>query len=396
MSGLTLMSQRFIKMGDTGLCVDSAGNRQASQWFAPTNSNGDTRTFTVPLNPPHDPNPFPNSATAIRFIVTTSDRYPIPGPNNIEVTDGSFPVAMVEGFPPTIQPGESWPSTFTIRARNSDTAHLGGFASFMWLAISEDPTFAVRPGDAFPSVPNYQTFVGQPAPFPATNHTGDHQFFPNLWDPATQNPISTEGLYRFNGTFGTGPFTAPTPGMPTSTPAAEPLVFATANNAGWGSQGEPQHNCAAVPRAGTPVLTGGGADITPQGFGIVARNSDTAAGSCGFNWIAFKQTQKGPDVAVDTGQLPVQLPPTEPFFEFAPTGHNGDWASAEIQFAAPFSITPVVLITPRIETIFQGASCAPVPIAQNVTRFGFTLAARNSDTNPNVATANFDWVAIGL
>jgi hypothetical protein len=39
---------------------------------------------------------------------------------------------------------------------------------------------------------------------------------------------------------------------------------------------------------------------------------------------------------------------------------------------------------------------APVAIAQNVTRFGFTLAARDSDTNGNGGMAFFDWVAFGL
>ena len=36
-----------------------------------------------------------------------------------------------------------------------------------------------------------------------------------------------------------------------------------------------------------------------------------------------------------------------------------------------------------------------VAIAQDVTRYGFTLAARNSDTNVNVSPAVFDRIAFG-
>lgn len=374
---VTHMTDRFIKMGDTG----------SSQWFAPADTpNGDTRTFTVQLDPLSDPEPFPATATAIRFIVTASDRYPMPGPDGVGVTDGSFPVAMVEGFPSA--PAPEWPTSFIIRARNSDTAHEGGSASFMWLAITEGP--GVRTIPRFVSYPMNQIFVGQPAPFAATNHAGDHQFFPNAWNPATgANPLNGPALYSFNDTFGPGPF---------ATVADEPLVFATANNSGFGdSQGAPAHNAAAVPRVGPPPVLGG-PDIIPQGFQVVARNSDTAAGSCGFNWVALKQRlnddlasgQPQPvNLMVDTGQLPLLG------FQFAPAGQEGDWASAEIQFSAPFNTIPVVLITPRVRPILLGASCAPVAIAQNVTRFGFTLAARNSDSNPNVASANFDWVAFG-
>jgi hypothetical protein len=377
-------------MGDTGLCVDPNTGALGSQWFAPTNTAGDTCTFTVPLNPPTDLEPFSNNATAIRFIVTACGRYPQPH-EGAAFPDNSFPVAMVEGFPA----GPPWPPTFKIRARNTDSAAQGGYASFMWLAIAEDPTGIVRPGKPLPAIPRSQAFSGQAAPFPGTGNAGDHQAFPNLWNPRTQNPFLTQGLYNFNGTFGPGPWAAPTGGQPTYTSLAnaEPLVFATANNVGWGIEGAPQRNAAAVARVQAQIALGA-PDITPQGFRLLARNSD-AAGACGFNWIAFKQTQPGTDVLVDTGQLPPvgNLATTE--FEFSPVGHDGDWASAEIQFDAPFSTAPVVLITPRTDDPLLGASCAPVPIAQNVTRFGFTLAARNTDTNANAASANFDWVAIG-
>jgi hypothetical protein len=413
---LTHLSKLFIKMGDTGLCTDPAhsGVLQPSQWFDVTNTADGTRMFTVPLTSSPDTEPFPSDATAIRLIVTACGRYPTPNPNdNVIFSDNSFPVAMVNDFPST----PPWPTSFTILARNTDSAQQGGYASFMWLAIAQGGS--PRNSDVNPFnltlAPMNQIFPGQAAPFPATKNSGDHQFFPNAWDPATgENTIpGGAGIYNFNNTFGRGPgpaplfpFTSPAPGATTSTAAAEPPVFATANNVGWGSHGEPQHNAAAVPRVGAPLYFDIQADILPLGFRLIARTSDTAAGSCGFNWVALKQVmQKAPppspgqpwlpaDPLVDMGQLPDALGAG---FNFSPTGITGDWASAEIQFSAPFNTVPVVLITPRVTFGMgaPGATCAPVPIAQNVTRFGFTLTARNSDTNPNVNNANFDWVAFG-
>jgi hypothetical protein len=84
-------------------------------------------------------------------------------------------------------------------------------------------------------------------------------------------------------------------------------------------------------------------------------------------------------------------------FWFAPNNQHGDWVTAEIQFSVPFLIAPAVLITAKVQIVATfGAGCMPVAIAQNVTRFGFTLAARNSDTNGNGGSAFFDWVAFGL
>jgi hypothetical protein len=375
------MSLRWIKMGDTG----------HSEWFDSTYSAAGWQQFTVDLNPLSDPLPFPQATTAIRFIITASPRYPTFrafGGGSPSTGKQPFPVGMVLGYPP-VQPEQGWPTTFTIRARNSDTTPNGGPASFMWLAIAENS--GARDRGRISPVPRNLTFVGQPAPFAANNASpDDHQFFPNLWTPQAlgSQPNDNFGLpYNFNGTFGPGPF---------ANTADEPLVFATANNAGWVSQGEPQHNAAAVPVVGTTEA----ADITAEGFQLIARNSDTAAGSCGFNWVALKQLPVDsavapPDLLIDTG-TPLDNNGDPVAFSFAQTGHNGDWVSAEIQFSGPFNIPPVVLITPRVpadDFLTQGYSCAPVAIAQNVTRFGFTLAARNSDTNQNVQVASFDWVA---
>jgi hypothetical protein len=367
----TPMSKAFIKMGDTG----------QETYFGPTNTLLGSQQIDLQLDL-IDPEPFPSGAV-IRFILTASDRYQPSGTGGIH---SAFPAAAV-----LLEPAS--PNTYTILARNTDTAQGGGSASFFWLAIAEN----VGPRQTLP-IPINQTFVGQPASFSATNSFGDHQQLPNFFDPTS--PGNRPYRYAFNGTFGPGPF-----GL---TVAERPLVFATANNIGCG----PAHNAAAIGLVqdafyGAPFFP----SIDPTGFQMKARNSDTAAGFCGFNWVALQQglsnsplapsyslgVPQPADLLVDTGQSLE--------FSFAPTNHYGDWVSAEIQFSVPFLIEPVVLLTARVPN-FGGfgnpgtgtveSGCAPVAIAQNVTRFGFTLAARNSDTNGNGGVAYFDWVAFGL
>jgi hypothetical protein len=364
----TLMSNAFIKIGDTS---------QAA-FFGPTNTPHDALTIQAVQLDLTDPEPFPPGA-AIRFILTASDRYP-PSPSAPQEIDTAFPVAAVLLDPP------SSPNTFDIRARNTDTAQNGGSASFFWLAVAEN----VGPRKTLP-IPINQTFIGQPASFSATNNIGDHQHFPNIFDPA-HPAYNKGGRYAFNGTFGPGPF------APTS--AGRPLVFATANNVGSG----PLHNAAAVALVQDAFWDNQASPIDQKGFSLIARNSDTVAGVCGFNWVALQQgltsalgmpqyppgVPSPPDLTVDTGQSLE--------FTFRPTNQPGDWVTAEIQFSVPFFGAPVVLIGARVRLvdIGLGFGCMPVAIAQNVTRFGFTLAARNSDTNGNGGTAAFDWVAFGL
>jgi hypothetical protein len=310
--------------------------------------------------------------------VTASDRYaPLPGPGQGQGIDTVFPVAAVRLDLPTT------PNSFTIRARNSDTNQNGGSASFFWLAVAEIPRTTLP-------TPINQTFIGQPASFSATNNVGDRQQFPNIFDPTLPAAIKG-GRYSFNGTFGPGPFA--------QTVVGRPLVFATANSVGSG----PVHNAPAVALVQDNPLTQN-TPIDPTGFSLIARNSDTVAGLCGFNWVALQQgltntlgagpmyppgVPPPPDLLVDTGRSLE--------FMFAPTNHHGDWVTAEIQFSVPFVIPPAVLITPIVRVLDTfGAWCMPVAIAQNVTRFGFTLAARNSDTNSSGGNAFFDWVAFGL
>lgn len=256
-------------------------------------------------------------------------------------------------------------------------------------------------------------FIGQPANFAATQHTGDQQVLPNFFCPALgyvppplQLPQS--GPYVFQQTFGTAAFPAP----PSQN---RPLVFATANNVGCGvSPYLPAHNAAAVALVADQA-PGVGPQISPMGFNLIARNSDVA-GACGFNWIALLQlfgTSAQPDVPVlppgarppvdlmvDTGEI---FAPGGSEINFIQAGTEGDWFSGEVQFSAPFGIEPVVFITPHFPQPYFGtspsrnplSSCAPVGMVQNVTRFGFTLAAHNTDTNNVGGNASFYWVAFG-
>jgi hypothetical protein len=390
------ISERFIKMGDTALA-----SPEPCPHFEPAGSSGDWVQFTVPLIMNEDPEPFPDDATAVRFIITASNRY-FPAGTPVDFV---FPVGQVTFPASASMTPPAWPPAFTIWARNSDTQQGGGYASFMWLAIAEG---ASEPNKNFSPVPLNQIFVGQPASFAATNDDGDQQFFPYFSDPAgPYTPIPGPGnvqstaIYNFNETFSNATFTNIT---------EEPFVFATANSYGTCLTGSPAHNAAVVPVIGfTEALAMENPyyqpqDMSVQGFQMIGRSSDTAKGLCGFSWAALKQTSvnnPGQPLLVDTGQLPGTL--TQEFF-FAPAGTQGDWASAEIQFSQnsagtrpPFNIEPVVLVTARGGPDVAAAYpyVAPVAMAQNVTRFGFTLAARNSDSNPNGGAAGFDWVAFG-
>jgi hypothetical protein len=316
--------------------------------------------------------PFAFSKTTTRFIVTPSDRY-----TKMLNPDRAFPVG-----------GISWETntagtSFTIRARNSDTAASGGDASFFWLVIDE-----TKPPAAGAGIPLNQKLIGQPANFAATNDAGDHQILPNIFNPADQTTSqqSIETLLRINpsysfvstigttvvSTFGTGSFPALLPKPPSNGLSGRPLVFVTANNAGCGvGPNVPTHNAAAValvvdqaPRGGTSPM------MTPARFKLIARNADVA-GTCGFNWLTLLPTTTSPvsglanvqpgapqllDLLVDTGTYPA-IAGADPFY-FNRARTNGDWASAEVQFNAPFAAEPVVLLTPQFYQILPGSGVA--------------------------------------
>jgi hypothetical protein len=391
---MNLMSKVFIAMGETNAVK-----------FARTGTTGD---WPPPIGPISTGARIPVSST-MRFIITPSDRFTPSFPNQPFNPDHAFPVG---GTLYDITDG-----TFTILACNSDTVAAGDYASFFWLAIDEGQGPVPPAG-----IPLNQKLIGQPAYFAATNSaSSDHQVFPNIFNPPNQpgsvaNLLAVNPPYSFVGTIGGTPIstfgTAALPPVPAAgPPSGRPLVFVTANNAGCGVSPNPDpHNAAAV----ALVVDNNSVPMTQAGFKLIARNSDVA-GTCGFNWVALLSTKTSSlggfvglpsgaptplDLLVDTGVFP---PPSMDPFSFNPVGTHGDWASGEVQFNAPFAAEPVVLVSPQFFPPSMGSppdfglsSCAPVGIVQNVTRYGFTLAARNTDTNHLGGQARFYWVAFGL
>src|SRR5688500_14089457 len=69
----------------------------------------------------------------------------------------------------------------------------------------------------------------------------------------------------------------------------------------------------------------------------------------------------------------------------------GDWKSWQVQFPERFARPPTVIVSPTSSS-FVNTWPAPVGIAQNVTRSGFTLAARNAHSRPG--RAGFVWMAV--
>jgi hypothetical protein len=393
-TSMTPMSAAFIKMGETD-----------QVYFSPTGHSGDTVVFSVPFaTTASDPEPFPLGAP-VRIIVTPSDRY-------TRGLDRAFPVAAV---------WRADSAGFKLSARNSDTSGKGGWASFFWLAIAE-----IRRTSPV-GIPLNQTFIGQPANFAATGTIGDptlpdHQSLPNIYNLAfgdnqpfpLNNPpysfVQTIAGTTFS-TFGTSPFALNA--RPPSSPP-RPLVFVTANNVGCGvgPYQHPAYNAGAIALVAD---NGRSSLITPEGFRLIARNSG-AAGACGFNWVAIVETIASSllapappppgavppvNLAVDSGIVSGLTASAVGFF-FSQADTPGDWASAEVQFAGPFDAEPVVLVTPQFPDSqplpnppLRSSSCAPVGMVQNVTRFGFTLAAINTDNNPAGGAASFYWVAFG-
>jgi hypothetical protein len=77
---------------------------------------------------------------------------------------------------------------------------------------------------------------------------------------------------------------------------------------------------------------------------------------------------------------------------FAPAGEFGDTPSWDISFKRQFNMPPVVLVTACDAGLKKPAAPA-VGMVRNISRYGFKLAARNSDCQGG--NAAFYWVAFG-
>ena len=74
---------------------------------------------------------------------------------------------------------------------------------------------------------------------------------------------------------------------------------------------------------------------------------------------------------------------------FSPAGTKGEWQSWIVSFEPGFSEAPVVFVTPNGDS----PNAAAVGVAEDVTKSGFKLEARNSDTK--AGSSGFAWIAIG-
>jgi hypothetical protein len=85
--------------------------------------------------------------------------------------------------------------------------------------------------------------------------------------------------------------------------------------------------------------------------------------------------------------------------EFQNSGTPGDWQTTVVTFHEPFSTPPIVLVTAddgpdtAANNLFDPI---PLGLVRGSTRFGFTLAARNSaaeSPGPFQTDASFHWIA---
>lgn len=199
--------------------------------------------------------------------------------------------------------------------------------------------------------------------------------------------------------------------------AQPPAVLLTAHNISGPSLGDKNsvwNNPAAVVSS-YPMNGGVGTPpslLTPEaGFAAVAINVDTD-GRCGYYYAAFVDVLRTAAVTRDTSDASelwldhgsdkgaedsfeyVGSPFTPPNRQMKPGGVPGDWVYLDVYFDRPFLTPPIVLATARdTDPITRQVRNPIIPIAQNVTTHGFTMAMRNTDSVD--ATAEFYWVAIG-
>lgn len=74
---------------------------------------------------------------------------------------------------------------------------------------------------------------------------------------------------------------------------------------------------------------------------------------------------------------------------FSPAGSQGASQTWSINFDSGFSEVPAVFITPNGDS----PNTAAVSIAEDITKSGFKLVARNSENK--AGSAGFAWLAIG-
>lgn len=122
-------------------------------------------------------------------------------------------------------------------------------------------------------------------------------------------------------------------------------------------------------------------------FALAARNSDCGPGLASFNYLAFGSfTALKPNTLVDTGRVSPKY--------FRVGSQRGDWQAWAVSFSTHFLVPPVVIVTAdNFDGKINSYAVAAVPLANDITPYGFTLASRNSDVVAGWVA--FSWLAIG-
>ncbi len=312
--------------------------------------------FDTPFAPstqPHD----------IAVIITPFDDDP---PSSAHPGDG--PTGHHPGVVPIAQ--RVTRTGFHIAARNSDTA--GGKVKFAYAAFATSGSGATSDGGKPIDVrlgqlqPQLFSPGGQPFGF-----IPDWALWSNRFDPLQpQNLFPIEFSEPLDSNEGRKVLLA----------TATSLHCQTLNPVA--AQNIPTLNPVAavgIPRA-----------FDNLSFFLTARNSDCAMGYCAFNYAALSYALSftSDDIRILSGFTPAA--------DFNLSCQFGDWNSWDIYFSQPFGSLPVILITATDIALISnaGENVPAVGVAENVTPYGFTLAARNSDvTSPG--SASFYFVAIG-
>ena len=274
--------------------------------------------------------------SSVRVIVTA---------NNLGAPTGTHNAALVGAVQDVTVEG------FILKARNSDCADEVSLAGMNWMAVAETPGVQQKPTDI-------RIGTLQPRSFSSNCNHGDT----TDWGVTFSTPLESQRV-----------------------------VVVTAND--LNVQG---HNAAVV----GIVLGPDGNPLAPTGFALKARNSDCAAGGCGFYYAAISPGVAGSgSLIVDTGEVVSQN-----FFNNCSDGDTKAW---EVYFSRPFLTPPIILVTANDGHLVGHSlqhQAFPVGMARSVTPYGFTLVGRNSDCftgdgglfGPKIAAqAGFYWVAIG-
>ena len=213
----------------SGIAIMETPTQPAERPFVP--HLGSAEPAQRHFGPDCQPNDWQN------FQATYSPAPPFPAPEAIVLT-ARFDGGSIKAAAPVGIARSHTPNGFALPARNSDVA--SGNCGFDFLSASR-PSPAQAPENLF-----VDTGRAGCKPFAPSGQPGDWQVWNIQFNSANQPNV------RFAG---------------------PPHVFVTANDMGVGT-----HIAAVV---------GITHNITEKGFTLLARNSDCAAGSAGFNWAAF-------------------------------------------------------------------------------------------------------------